>query len=69
MNVRELIEILKTLDPDAMVVRRGYEGGVNEAKSAEEVKIKLNVYDDWYYGKHEIIDDDRTNTHPAVYIN
>ena len=71
MNVKELIEILKTCDPDAMVVRRGYEGGVNEVTSAETVLVELNVYTDWYYGKHEIVDsnDSQKNVVNAIYVN
>ena len=30
MKVKELIELLSQLDPELMVVRSGYEGGVDE---------------------------------------
>lgn len=73
MNVGELIEKLEKLPKDAMVVRRGYEGGVSEATEAYLVNIELNVHTDWYYGKHEIIDDEDVknvqNTSIAVSIN
>lgn len=36
-----------------MVVVAGYEGGSNELKSVEEVRLNLNVNDEWYYGEHE----------------
>ena len=43
MNVKELIEKLSTYDPETMVIVYGYEGGVNEAEYAGDVKIKLKV--------------------------
>ena len=54
MNVKQLIEKLSAYDPETMVIVSGYEGGVDEAEYAADVKIKLNVYTEWYYGKHEI---------------
>lgn len=56
MNVKELIAQLSELDPESMVVVRGYEGGVNEAVDAMEVVVALNVNTAWYYGKHEKVD-------------
>ena len=38
-----------------MVVVAGYEGGVNEVDKSELCDIELNVNDEWYYGKHEIL--------------
>ncbi len=73
MNVGQLIEKLEQMPKDAMVVRRGYEGGVSEATEANLVNVELNVNTDWYYGKHEIIYDedakDLPNTAIAVSIN
>lgn len=66
MNVRELIEELKKYDPEAMVIESGYEGGVGEITSVEEVTIKLNVNTEWYYGSHEITTEGNTQ---AVYIS
>ena len=57
MNVKELIEKLQVLDPDLMVVRSGYEGGVKEVNSLEVIEIALNVNDEWYYGSHEPVSD------------
>lgn len=54
MNVKELIEKLQGYDPELMVIIRGYEDGVNEAEYAAQVKIKLDAFTEWYYGKHEI---------------
>ena len=53
MKVRELIEELQNLDPEKMVVTSGYEGGYDEIKGAGEIRLKLNVNTEWYYGKHE----------------
>jgi hypothetical protein len=57
MNVKELIEKLQTLDPELMVVRDGYEGGVDEVSYADVETIALNVNEKWYYGKHETLCD------------
>lgn len=55
MKVKELIEKLSQLDPELMVVVAGYEGGVNEVDKSELCDIELNVNDEWYYGKHEML--------------
>lgn len=58
MTVKELVEKLKEFDENMRVVVAGYEGGVNDAELANAVKIKLNQNTEWYYGKHEISDDE-----------
>jgi hypothetical protein len=55
MKVKELIETLSQLDPELMVVVAGYEGGVDEMDKYELCDIELNVNDEWYYGKHEVL--------------
>ena len=57
MKVKELIEKLSQLDPELMVVRSGYEGGVDEVTDYGLCDIELNVNDEWYYGKHETLSD------------
>ena len=57
MKVKELIEKLQRYDSEQMVVINGYEGGDDEIKEVKEIKLKLNVNKAWYYGKHEIVDD------------
>lgn len=57
MKVKELIETLSQLDPELMVVIGGYEGGVDEVSRYELCNIELNVNDDWFYGKHEVLSD------------
>ena len=58
MIVKELIEKLQSLPQDAIVVVSGYEGGVNEVGDATECNLELNVHTDWYYGAHEITDNE-----------
>ena len=53
MKVKELIEQLQGFDPELMVVRPGYEGGVTEVEYANEVLLALNVNAEWYYGEHD----------------
>ena len=55
MKVKELIEVLSQLDSELMVVVAGYEGGVNEVDKSELCDIELNVNNEWYYGKHEML--------------
>jgi len=67
MMVSELIEKLKAMPSDAIVVVRGYEDGVNEADSVIECNIKPNeLGNEWYYGLYEISPD---NGEKAVFIN
>lgn len=68
MNAEELIEELKKVPPKTMVVISGYEGGLNEVSTVEAVKIRLNVNDAWYYGKHEHAVFGDTDTHNSVYV-
>jgi hypothetical protein len=58
MKVKELIEILQKLDPELLVVVRGYEGGVDEANNVHlcDVELDCNAGIE-YYGKHEILYD------------
>jgi hypothetical protein len=75
MKVKELIEALQTYDQDLMVIRSGYEGGVEEVGSVVLEVIALNVNEAWYYGSHETIDDLEGDKYPgherikAVYIS
>jgi ribosome modulation factor len=68
MTVKELIEQLQQLPADLRVVVRGYEGGVDDIDRLEQGYIQLNAHQEWYYGKHERVDDEfRTADHvPAV---
>ena len=59
MKVKELIELLSQLDPELMVVRSGYEGGVNEVTDYGLCNIWLNANNEWYYGRHETLSDNQ----------
>ena len=64
MNVGQLIEQLRELDPTMMVVRAGYEGGVTEVDSVNAIEVLLNVNEEWYYGEHEEADEHAIEDHP-----
>lgn len=55
MTVKELIEVLKDLDPNTRVFVKGYEGGVDDLITIKEHAVVLNVNSEWYYGKHEMV--------------
>ena len=55
MKVKELIEKLQDFDPEDMVVRDGYEGGVCEVIYISLKTVALNANQAWYYGDHEIL--------------
>ena len=57
MKVKDLIEKLQTLPGDMIVVRPGYEGGVRELAEVKVEKVALDVNSEWYYGKHELIEE------------
>jgi hypothetical protein len=72
MTVRELIQSLSKIeDQDIRVMTRGYEGGVddivigngidrNTVVVPAPIDIALNVYTEWYYGKHEVVSESTT---------
>jgi len=66
MTVKQLIQILNTIeDQDVRVMVRGYEGGVDDIVIGNNidnntpaiVHVALDVNTEWYYGKHERVDD------------
>jgi len=56
MKVKDLVEELQAVDPELMVVRDGYEGGVTEVGYAVIKEVALNVNEEWCYGEHGILD-------------
>ena len=57
MTVAELIENLKTMDPELRVFTAGYEGGYNDVVFNPTIRdIALNFHSEWYYGEHEAVD-------------
>ena len=58
MKVKELIQELQKLDPELLVVVRGYEGGVDEANNIYLCNVELDSNAGIeYYGKHEVLHD------------
>jgi hypothetical protein len=71
VNVKELREKLAAYPDDMRVVLNGYEKGVEDVETVEEVRLKLNVNDEWYYGKHEVLreyEDEYSEGEPALHI-
>lgn len=76
MTVKQLIESLSKIeDQDARVMTSGYEGGVDDIVIGNGINnstivipaiihVALGVNTQWYYGKHERVDDmhDATNS-------
>jgi hypothetical protein len=52
MKVKDLIEKLQGFDPELMVVRPFYEGGVTEVLEVTETMLALYVNAECYYGEH-----------------
>ena len=65
MKVVDLLALLTQMPSEADVVVKGYEGGVDDVVNVSLVKIKKNVNDEWYYGKHAI---DEGSDIQAVFI-
>lgn len=65
MKVIDLLTLLSQMPSEADVVVKGYEGGVDDVVNVKLVKIKKNVNDEWYYGKHAI---DEASDIQAVFI-
>jgi hypothetical protein len=60
MTIAELIESLSKIQAkEARVMTRGYEGGYNDVGDIIPVVVEmaLDVNDEWYYGRHEMVGD------------
>lgn len=57
MKVKDLLALLSEMPPDADVVTKGYEGGVDDIVNVQLVKLSRDIHDEWYYGRHEIKED------------
>jgi len=67
MTVKELIDILDRLDPEAHVFVKGYEGGLDYAGLKGPVTdIVLDVHSEWYYGKHDYASTDYETTNKQI---
>jgi len=59
MTVKQLIQSLsKIQDQDIRVMVKGYEGGYNDIVDINPapIDIALDVNEEWYYGKHDKVD-------------
>jgi hypothetical protein len=55
MKISELIEKLKTLDPNIEVFTKGYEGGYCDIEEDFELHLfKKDVNKEWFNGPHDI---------------
>ena len=70
MTVKQLIEELSQLDPELRVFTKGYEGGFADANihSGRIYDFNLNHYKEWYYGPHEIVEQEDANTVKGIAI-
>lgn len=53
MIVGDLIAALSAYPADMQVVVHGYELGYNDVLTVTTIPLKLNVYSEWYFGKHD----------------
>lgn len=59
-TVKELIEKLKTMPQEAIVLLDGYEGGLSDIGTIKTASVDLNVNKEDYYGPHEESDSGST---------
>ena len=58
MKAKELIEQLQKLDPETLMVVRGYEGGYSIPQSTKLINITGPHDNEWYYGNYNDCDKD-----------
>jgi hypothetical protein len=73
MTVGELIEELKKLPQEMLVVVDGYEGGQEDPVIRADKRVVLGTYDEenWFFGYHKLVeesDDSYDKSVPAVVI-
>lgn len=60
MTVKQLIQELSQIeDQEARIIVNGYEGGYDDVSNINPVPIEiaLDVNEEWYYGKHDKVED------------
>lgn len=67
MNVTELIEKLKLMPQDALVIAEGYEDGYDAIKKVSLISIEENPQREWYLGKYT--DSRKLDAQKAVFLN
>ena len=53
MKAKELIEILQKLDPEALVLVDGYEGGYAVPVDTKQKNVCGPFKREWYYGEYD----------------
>jgi hypothetical protein len=67
MKVKELIEQLKTLNPDLYVFTKGYEGGYEDIEGVNDIKdITLDYNTEVWYGPHELTEEKHKEKYTIV---
>ncbi|MFZ5430338.1 MAG: hypothetical protein ACOZDD_08905 [Bacteroidota bacterium] len=67
MKVAELIEKLKLMPIDALVVTEGYEDGFDNIKRVSVITVEDNPNKAWYVGQY--IDSKKTDAQKCVFLN
>jgi len=68
MTVSELIEKLKQMPQDALVVAEGYEDGYDTIKSVYEITLADVKKKEWYIGIYKTLRTDTENAFKAVLL-
>ena len=66
MQVSALIELLKAMPMDSIVITEGYENGYDSIKEVNELYIERNPETNWWDG--EYIKDESQSGTKAVYL-
>ncbi len=67
MTVAELVEELKRMPQDALVVAEGYEDGYDTVKRVSLIAVEENPQPKWYLGKY--VDSEKADSKHVVFIN
>jgi len=68
MNVKDLIEKLKTFPEDSLVLVQGYEGGYDDIIRLEEKRVIENPQHEDWYGKYDDEDFETKASVKSVWI-
>lgn len=77
MKIKDLIKMLESFDPDLTIYIDGYEGGYNDVKTIDEIKIlrDRNLYsnligdhDEFIEGYHDAYPNEENKTDLGIYI-
>lgn len=67
MTVAELIEKLKQMPQEALVITKGYEDGYDTIKKVSIISVEENPKKEWYLGKY--IDSTKYDAQKCVFLN